>query len=75
MTITKILTTAKRNPVTRVRFYQSSVIPIDIYQNAENELKLQLNQRFVIEIENNSNQFKDYAYSLTIDEKVNYLSP
>jgi hypothetical protein len=77
MPILKYLSTAKRNPVTRIRFYQNSVMPIDIkcHDDKEYQLSLTLDSRFIIEFENNSDISKDYVYTITSEDgEVVYIS-
>jgi hypothetical protein len=77
MSISKYLSTAKRNPVTRIRFYQNSVVPIDIVSSEPKKYKinLTLDTRFMIEIENNSEVDKDYAYIVMgKDSNIQYIS-
>jgi hypothetical protein len=77
MPILKYLSTAKRNPVTRIRFYQNSVMPIDItcLGSKEYKLVLSLDSRFIIEFENNSDMSKDYVFTITDEDgQLVYIS-
>ncbi|MGL4759634.1 MAG: hypothetical protein ACRCXZ_09965 [Patescibacteria group bacterium] len=71
-----ILTTAKRNPTTRIKFFQESVRPLELQMDhKEYQLPLEIDKRLLIEIENNSSSRRDYVFcSKDASNKILFIS-